>query len=305
MHRAALCRILSCNNRQLALRLLAIAVVALLAGDAAASSDRSFEALRLINGYRAQHGLAPLRMEARLAVLARDQANDMLSRRKLDTRSRIGLTLEKRLRRAGYAFRQAAQQVAMGYPNGQSVVDMWLNRRDSRQLLLNRNLSEAGIGYAERGGVALDHFWVITLAEPTGPAAGNWRSEIMRHVNRYRARNRLQPLTLDPVLNIAAQAHSNDMAGRDFFDHVTPNGSTVGDRVTRAGYTWRKVLENLAAGQENPREVVDGWIKSPPHRKVLLARDIDDAGVGYTFMPQDGGVVRSYHYWTLNLGRKR
>ncbi len=287
------------------LRLLAIIVVSLQANTATAATDRSLEALRLINGYRAQHGLAPLRMEARLELLARDQAKDMLARRKLDTRGATGLTLEKRLRRAGYAFRQAAQQVAMGYPNENTVIDMWMGRRDSRQFLLNQHLSEAGIGYAARGGEALDHFWVITLADPTGPAASNWRREILRRVNRFRAHKRLQPLKLDPVLNTAAQGHSDDMAERDFFDHVSPGGSTVGDRAARAGYRWRTVLENLAAGQENPREMVQGWIKSPPHRKALLVPDIDDAGVGYTFLAQDGGIVRSYHYWTLNMGRKR
>ena len=287
------------------LRSLAILVLALHANAAVAATDRSLEALRLINGYRAQHGLAPLRMEARLALLARDQAKDMLARRKLDTGSATGVTLEKRLRRAGYAFRQAAQQVAMGYPSERAVIGMWMGRRDSRQLLLNRDLREAGIGYAARGGEALDHFWVVTLADPTIPAASNWRQKILHHVNRFRAQNGLRRLKLDSVLNIAAQSHSDDMAERDFFDHVTPGGSTVGDRATRAGYRWRTVLENLAAGQENPREVVQGWIGSPPHRKAMLVRDIDDAGVGYAFLAQDGGLVRSYHYWTLNMGRKR
>ena len=271
----------------------------------AVAQDRPHEALDLINGFRAQHGLAPLRMEARLALLARDQAWDMLARRRLDSRNAAGLTLEARLRRAGYAYRQAAQQVAMGYPDGQAVIAMWMGRRDSRELLLNRNLREAGIGYAARGNEALDHFWVITLADPTGPVGGNWQREILRHVNQYRARNRLPSLSLNAALNIAAQRHSDDMATRDYFDHVTPNGCTVGERATRAGYRWQTILENLAAGQESPREVVEGWIKSPPHRKAMLAPDIEDAGVGYTFLAQDGGVVRSYHYWTLNMGRRR
>lgn len=287
------------------LRFLFVFILALQTIGGAAAKDPPHEALRLINDFRAQHGLRPLRMEARLALLARDQARDMLVRRSLAPNSETGQSLERRLRRAGYAFRQAAQQVAMGFPDGQAVIAMWMGRQDSRDVLLNRDLREAGIGYAARGSDAIDHFWVITLADPTAPVAGNWRREILRHVNRYRARNRLPPLSLDPTLNVAAQLHSDDMAERDFFDHVTPTGSTVGDRATRAGYPWQRVLENLAAGQESPREVVEGWIKSPPHRKALLARDIEDAGIGYTFLAHDGGVVRSYHYWTLNMGRKR
>ncbi len=283
---------------------LAIALVALLTRGAEAA-DIQREVLEHINGFRAQHGLAPLRMEARLALLARDLAQDVMKRRKLDARGPEGLTLDKRLRRAGYAYKQAAQQVAMGYPNAKGVVDLWRSRRDSRQVLLSQTLSEAGIGYAQRQGAALDHYWVITLAEPTRPAASNWRREIMRHVNKFRARYGLAPLSINPLLNTTAQSHSDDMAARDFFDHVSPTGKTIGDRATRAGYPWRTVLENLAAGQDNPVEVVKGWINSPPHRKALLARDIDDAGVGYTFLAQDGGLVRSFHYWTLNMGRRR
>lgn len=228
-----------------------------------------------------------------------------MTRRRLDTAGPNGLTLEKRLRQAGYAFREAAQQVAMGYPNGKSVVDEWLQRPDTRRMLLNQSLSEVGIGYARRGNGTLDHFWVITLAEPTRPASSNWRRETLRYVNQYRARYGLSPLTLDDSLNRTAQAHSDDMATRDFFDHVTPNGETVGDRATQGGYSWSAILENLAAGQDNPREVVEGWINSPLHRKALLTDDIDDAGIGYTFIAQDGGVVRSFHYWTLNMGRRR
>jgi len=53
------------------------------------------------------------------------------------------------------------------------------------------------------------------------------------------------------------------------------------------------------------RLIISGSLPSPPHRKALLTEDIDDAGIGYTFIAQDGGVVRSFHYWTLNMGRRR
>lgn len=287
------------------IRGLLVIVTSVLLASGATAADQSVQVLDLINGYRVQHGLKPLRMEARLSLLARDLAEEMLARHKLDPQGPDGVTLEKRLARAGYAFRQAAQQVAMGYTSGRSLVDMWLTRKDSRRFLLNRTLSEAGIGYAERSGEAIDHFWVITLAEPSRPAAAGWREAVLRLINRYRAQNGLPPVALNPVLNLVAQAHSDDMAERDYFNHVSPGGSTVGDRVTRAGYAWQSVVENLAAGQESPREVVKGWIDSPPHRAALLAPDINEAGIGYTFLASDGGLVRSYHYWTLNMARRR
>lgn len=283
-------------------RLLAIAVLVLIANSAVADTDQPSEVLGFINDARTARGLAPLRMEARLAVMARDQARDMLARQSFDSLDPNGLTLEKRLTHAGYAFRQAQQLFAMGDPSERSLVEGWLRRPNSRQMILNQHLSEVGIGYAHRGTGTIDHFWVITFAEPSAPAASNWRREIMRYVNEYRNRNNLNSLKLHPNLNRMAQAHSDDMATRDFFGHVTPNGTTAGKRAKRAGYRYSWILENLAAGHEKPREVVVGWINSPPHREVLLHRDIEDAGVGYTFFAQDGGIVRKYHYWTLNLG---
>ena len=78
------CRTSSCNRSDALLRPLAILVVLLQMVGIAAAQDRPHEALDLINGFRAQHGLATLRMEARLALLARDQAWDMPARRRLD-----------------------------------------------------------------------------------------------------------------------------------------------------------------------------------------------------------------------------
>jgi uncharacterized protein YkwD len=291
--------------RRLTLALLSVLTVAGLLGGAAAAADLPAEAIARINTYRAENGLSPLNLEARLSLMARDQAQDMVEKQYFGTRDPEGRTLETRLREAGYAFRQAAQQVAVGFPDGRSVVDNWISRGDSRQLLLNRQVSEAGIGYARRGNGPMDHYWVITLAEPTRPVGANWRREVLQLVNRFRAQYGLKPLKLNDQLNRTAQGHSDDMAERDYFDHVTPNGRTVGDRATAAGYRWRTILENIAAGQQDPAEVVAGWIGSPSHRHAMLESDIDDAGIGYRFLARDGGRTRQYHYWTLNMGRQR
>lgn len=276
-----------------------------LAGQAAFATDKPADALARINAFRIEHDLTPLRMEARLATMARDQARDMVEKQYFGTRSPSGKSLKSRLSDVGYAYRQATQQVAAGFPDGRAVAENWIRRGDSREVLLNAALTEAGIGYAHRGQGALDHYWVITVAEPTRQAVAGWQDDILRLVNRYRAGQGLKALSLDQALNRAAQGHADDMATRDYFDHVTPNGRTVGDRATAAGYRWQAILENLAAGQQDPAEVVDGWIRSPSHRRAMLAPDIDDAGIGYRFAARDTGQTQQYHYWVLNMGRQR
>ncbi|MBT5111488.1 MAG: hypothetical protein HOM25_22630 [Rhodospirillaceae bacterium] len=274
-------------------------------------AQRAAEALARINFYRAQHGAPALNMEARLAVMARDHARDMVRRDYIDTQSPLGDTLETRLRDARYPYRKAAQQVAVGSPTGKQLVDRWMTRPDSRGLILNRDWREVGIGYAaKRDGDArtrsvLDHYWVLTVAAPTRRADRRWRSEILERVNRFRAQYRLAPLSLNKRLNRAAQAHADDMAARDYFAHVSPDGETVGERAARAGYIWRSILENLAAGQDSPRETVEGWIRSPGHRKAMLDPTVAEAGVGYRFLSGDGGRTRQFHYWALNMALAR
>jgi uncharacterized protein YkwD len=269
------------------------------------AADPPGDALRQINAYRVARGVPPLRLEARLTQLARDHARDMVKRQYFNLRAPAGMTLEARLLRAGYAYRQAAQQIAVGYADGRAIVERWFEDGDSRQALLNPLFSEIGIGYARRGSGLLDHYWAVVLAQPTRKVAAAWRRAVLARVNRFRARYGLMALRFDDALNRAAQAHADDMAARDYFSHVTPDGRSVGDRATQAGYRWATVLENIAVGQGAPSEVVAGWIGSPAHRRAMLARDIDDAGIGYRFLARDGGRTRQNHYWALVMGRKR
>ena len=143
--------------------------IAILSNAGIVAADNPSEALAHINAYRAEAGLKPLRMEARLAVMSRNHAQDMMQRQYFETRAPKGPSLETRLRTAGYAYRQASVQISIGYQNGRAVADSWLRRGDSRRVLLSNAMSEIGIGYARRGTGSLDHYWVITLAEPTRP----------------------------------------------------------------------------------------------------------------------------------------
>ncbi|RZL35390.1 MAG: CAP domain-containing protein, partial [Rubrivivax sp.] len=103
-------------------------------------------------------------------------------------------------------------------------------------------------------------------------------------------------------LTQAAVAHSDDMVAKNFFDHVGSNGSTLGTRVTAAGYTWSSVGENIAAGQTSVAEVVDGWMKSEGHCANLMNAGFRDIGVACVA----GGASNTYRtYWTQDFGTPR
>ena len=106
-------------------------------------------------------------------------------------------------------------------------------------------------------------------------------------VNAVRARFGLQPLTDNATLDAVALAHSRDMIANDYFDHTSPGGETVTDRVTASGYlagasTWT-IGENLAAGTRElttPLATVIGWFWSPEHRANMLRPDYHESGIG-------------------------
>ena len=77
------------------------------------------------------------------------------------------------------------------------------------------------------------------------------------------------PLVWDAELGAAARVHRRDMARRNRFEHSGPQGGQGGGRATRAGYAWRRVGENIAAGQGSAARVSAAWLASP-HRCVNI-----------------------------------
>jgi uncharacterized protein YkwD len=146
--------------------------------------------------------------------------------------------------------------------------------------------------------------WVTTAA-PAFP------QQVVDLVNQQRTSYGCQPLNVSPQLSAAAQAHSKDMALNDFVAHTGSDGSSLEQRLARAGYDWRMAAENIAAGQSGPEAVVASWMSSSGHRANILNCALLDIGVGYYYQPDDqanvllgdgkaGGPFRSY--WTQDFG---
>jgi uncharacterized protein YkwD len=59
------------------------------------------------------------------------------------------------------------------------------------------------------------------------------------------------PLAMKPPLRCAARLHSRDMAERNFFDHMNPDGVGPEDRMRRTGYTFRFATETIARDEQS------------------------------------------------------
>lgn len=107
---------------------------------------------------------------------------------------------------------------------------------------------------------------------------------VLEAVNQERRRCGLRPLRWSAPLARAAQAHSQDMAERQFLGHVNPDGYTPADRVRLAGARhFRWIAENVGVHWSGPhpaRSVVQGWMASPPHRANILNPRFRYTGIG-------------------------
>jgi uncharacterized protein YkwD len=125
---------------------------------------------------------------------------------------------------------------------------------------------------------------VPSAAPPPSSATTDIEEEVYQTINRFRAENHLAPLAVTKDLSQVARSHSQDMAARDYFDHVSPDGDNVRKRVTRGGITnWDRLAENIAMnyGHMDPAWVaVRGWMESPPHRQNILDKDLTETGIG-------------------------
>jgi len=208
-------------------------------------------------------------------------------------------------REAGYRSRALFQVRFSGYRDAQALAQAMSARHC--QALTDPRLTEAG--FFRQG----DTQWLLLSAPFDPPSAGDMpaiSAEALRLVNEARARPRrcgdrafdaTGPLRLDATLARAAEAHAQDMARRSYLEHRALDGSTPGDRATRAGYRWQAVGENLASGVFSAREAVEGWLQSPGHCANLMQPNFTEMGIAFAVNAgSEAGI-----YWAQTLARPR
>jgi len=140
-----------------------------------------------------------------------------------------------------------------------------------------------------------------TTAPPAAPAATALAlpptpaEQVLALVNdaRAHAATPCGPVQLDPRLMAAAQAHSDDMAARNFFDHTNPDGVTFAQRILAAGYPQVAMAENIAKGQRSASQAMQAWMQSTMgHRENI-------ENCAYNFMGL--GVNQSAWTWTQDF----
>ena len=217
-----------------------------------------------------------------------------------------GRSLDGAERRAGYRAARALW-IRIDGATDDAAVEQMVRRRFCGQLADPRLRH---IGAYRRG---KNELWIV-VAQPfiTPPEqdAAAVRRRVLRLTNQARSHGRTcgwrrfppaPPLSLASALTRAAQAHSQDMALHDFFSHTGSDGSSPGERVTREGYRWSAVGENIASGVSTPREVVADWLASPHHCANIMTAGFRQMGVAFAVNRESRKVI----YWTEDFGTPR
>jgi uncharacterized protein YkwD len=162
------------------------------------------------------------------------------------------------------------------------------------------------LGVATRPGRA----WVVLgapLAPPAEADGATVSGRVLALVNAARADARrcgwkkfkaAPPLVLSEILGRAARIQADDMARHGSLSHSGSDGSTPAERATRAGYRWKLVGENIAAGQPAPEQVVAEWLESPGHCSNIMDPAYAEMGVAFAYEARSEKGV----YWSQVFG---
>ena len=120
---------------------------------------------------------------------------------------------------------------------------------------------------------------VVSIAAPSSASASSrhdrTEAKIIRAMNKVRAAHGLPRLRTNPGLARAADAHSEAMRQTNRMGH--------GDfsRRVRRYVRVKRVGENLAwMASCDAQGIVNMWMNSAPHRRVMLSRTFRRIGVG-------------------------
>lgn len=107
------------------------------------------------------------------------------------------------------------------------------------------------------------------------------KERIVEITNQQRTLNgNLPPLKENSKLNFSAEKKLQDMFVKGYFEHISPEGTGVGDLGNQVAYDYIIIGENLALGNfKNDQSLIDAWMASPGHKANILNNKYSDIGV--------------------------
>ena len=119
---------------------------------------------------------------------------------------------------------------------------------------------------------------------------------LMAAINAEREFSGLPPLIWDPALAAAARGHAEDMERRNYFDHASPEGAGLHDRVTGA---YPLLRQTMWEARNQPRwepesladDVATAWSSDLSQLSAVLDPSVTHAGAAIVRRAYDGRAV--------------
>ncbi|MDA7881217.1 CAP domain-containing protein [Akkermansiaceae bacterium] len=149
----------------------------------------------------------------------------------------------------------------------------------------------------------------VVTPRPVASDGGTAKEQKMAGLLRGHSKQRRKMLIYNARLTSVARARAKDMARRNYFGHVDPDGYGPNWHLTRTGYRlpieWTAFknanqVESILGGKPTAEGAFHELVNSSGHRSHLLAsapfyENHLCYGVGYAFNP----ASTYHHYWVI------
>ena len=129
--------------------------------------------LNLLNQNREEYGLAPLTQSNTLDQAAELKARDMIAHGYFSHESPSGVSPWFWFKQAGYEYKYAGENLAVGFADSSVVYNAWFNSSSHKDNLLNKNYKEVGTaivqGFGANGSMVVVQLFGSPLVAATPP----------------------------------------------------------------------------------------------------------------------------------------
>jgi uncharacterized protein YkwD len=120
----------------------------------------------IINAYRKQNGLKPLKLDTALTNAAKAHSRDLSKWDRISHYGSDGSNPWDRVKRVGYNARLAAENVGTGQATFEEVMKGWQESPGHNKNLLLADAEFMGIALVTEPGTEFKSFWTLVLASP-------------------------------------------------------------------------------------------------------------------------------------------
>lgn len=129
----------------------------------------------------------------------------------------------------------------------------------------------------------------VNVGDSSDKKSTSASEEVIELVNAERSAQRISSLKSDDTLNAIAEQRAKEIAVK--FSHTRPNGLQCSSLLQENGIVNVYAGENIAAGLNSAKAVMDKWMSSDGHRRNILSENYTRIGVG-SYTSSNG-----YTYW--------